>query len=425
MHFHIITILPEFFDSPLSCGLLGKAVEKGIVNTSIVFPRDFTSDRHSTVDDRPYAGGPGMVMMVDPLFKALDSLPVDCKKILLTPKGRPLDHETARRLSGEQNIALVCGRYEGIDARLEELFEFEHISAGDFVLNGGEAAALCVMESVSRFLPGFMGKLESVGEESFSNGLLEYPHYTRPEKYQDLEVPQVLLSGHHGRIARWRRDRSLENTLKYRPGLLDEASLNIEDIKFLRTRQHVSPARNLYLALVHSPVLNKEGKQGTTSLTNLDIHDIARLCETFGLGGYHICTPLKDQQKLAARLISHWTTGAGGKGNPDRAAALSGIRVSANLEEAVSGIETQSGAAPFIIATSAQGTGNITFGKVRAQLEQGPVLIVLGTGYGLSQEILSRADATLRPLRYLSTFNHLSVRSAASMMVDRIIGDYY
>ncbi|MFP4109275.1 MAG: RNA methyltransferase, partial [Desulfonatronovibrio sp.] len=187
----------------------------------------------------------------------------------------------------------------------------------------------------------------------------------------------------------------------------------------------VTPARNLYLALVHSPVLNKEGKQSTTSLTNLDIHDIARLCETFGLGGYHICTPLKDQQKLAARLISHWTTGAGGKGNPDRAAALSGIRVSANLEEAVSGIETQSGAAPFIIATSAQGTGNITFGKVRAQLEQGPVLIVLGTGYGLSQEILSRADATLRPLRYLSTFNHLSVRSAASMMVDRIIGDYY
>lgn len=425
MHFHIITILPEFFDSPLSCGLLGKAVEKGIVSTSIVFPRDFTSDRHSTVDDRPYAGGPGMVMMVDPLFKALGSLPEGCKKILLTPKGRPFDHETAVRLSGEQNIALVCGRYEGIDARLEELFEFEHISAGDFVLNGGEAAALCVMESVSRFLPGFMGKQESVGEESFSNGLLEYPHYTRPEKYHDLEVPQVLLSGHHGQIARWRRDRSLENTLKYRPGLLDEADLNIEDINFLRTRKRVSPARNLYLALMHSPVLNKEGKQGTTSLTNLDIHDIARVCETFGLGGYSICTPLKDQQKLADRLISHWTTGAGGKGNPDRAAALSGIRVCANLEEAVSAIETQCGVTPCIIATSAQGAGNTTFGRVRAKIEQGPVLIVLGTGYGLSQEILSRADATLRPIRYLSTFNHLSVRSAASMMVDRIIGDYY
>ena len=425
MHFHIITILPEFFGSPLSCGLLGKAIEKGVVQTSLIFPRDFTHDRHSTVDDRPYGGGPGMVMKVDPLYKALISLPDNCKKILLTPKGRPLDHKAAADLSRESHIALVCGRYEGIDARLESMFDFEHISAGDFILSGGEAAALCVMESVSRFLPGFMGKPESVGEESFSEGLLEYPHFTRPESYQGLSVPEVLLSGHHGCIARWRRERSLENTLKFRPGLLGGAILCKEDIDFLRNIERVRPAKNLHLALIHSPVMNKMGKEGVTSLTNLDIHDIARVCETFGLGGYSICTPLKDQQALAERLIAHWTTGAGAQGNPDRAAALSGIRVCSNLEDAVSSVKIKTGTRPRIIATSARGPGDTTFARVRRLLDSEQVLIVLGTGYGLSPGVLSMAEATLRPLRYLSSFNHLSVRSAASILVDRIIGDYY
>jgi tRNA (guanine37-N1)-methyltransferase len=425
MHFHIITILPEFFESPLSCGLMGKAIEKGVVQASLIFPRDFTSDRHNTVDDRPYGGGPGMVMMVDPLYKALKSLPENFKKILLTPKGRPFDHKSAGRLSREKDIVLVCGRYEGIDARLENLFDLEHISIGDFVLNGGEAAALCLMESVSRFLPGFMGKQESVGEESFSDGLLEYPHYTRPEQYQGLSVPDVLLSGHHGRISQWKRERSLENTLKFRPGLLDDAVLSNEDIEFLRKLERISLARNLYLALIHAPVMNKMGKEGVTSLTNLDIHDIARVCETFGLGGYYVCTPLKDQQILGKRLIAHWTTGAGGLGNPDRAAALSGISVCEGLEDAVSRIKTQAGKNPHIVATSARGSGDISFERVRRLLDCGPVLLVLGTGYGLSPAVFSMADSILRPVCYLRPFNHLSVRSAASIMVDRIIGDYY
>ncbi len=424
MHFHVITILPEFFDSPLSCGLLGKAVEKGIVKTSLIFLRQFTDDRHSTVDDRPYGGGPGMVMMADPLYRALSSVPGNCRKILLTPKGRPFDHRTAKRLSRQSDIALVCGRYEGIDARIEALFDFEQISAGDFVLNGGEAAALCVMESVSRFLPGFMGKNESVGEESFSRGLLEYPHFTRPEQFRGIDVPEVLLSGHHGRIARWRKERSLEKTLRIRPDLLDEAALNREDIHFLRRLDRVRPARNLYLALIHHPVLNKTGEEGATSLTNLDIHDIARVCETFGLGGYFICTPLEDQQILARRLITHWTEGAGGKGNPDRAAALSNIRISDSLEGAVALVEEQAGTRPIIAATSARGPGDATWGQVRRLLDKEPVLVVLGTGYGLSPRIIAMADITLRPVCYLNPFNHLSVRSAASILVDRIVGDY-
>ncbi|MFN2342359.1 MAG: tRNA (guanosine(37)-N1)-methyltransferase TrmD [Desulfonatronovibrio sp.] len=425
MHFHIITILPEFFESPLSCGLLGKAVEKKLVETSIIFPRDFTTDRHSTVDDRPYGGGPGMVMMVDPLYQAVKTLPKGCKKILLTPKGKPFNHETAVRLSREKDIALVCGRYEGIDARMEDLCDFEHISAGDFVLNGGESAALCLMESVSRFLPGFMGKEESVGDESFSKGLLEYPHYTRPENYESQTVPQVLLSGHHGKIAQWKRECSLKSTLKFRPELLDEADLTAQDISFLKQIERPKPSRNLYITLVHWPVMNKNGKEGTTSLTNLDIHDIARVSETFGLGGYYICTPLKDQQVLAERLVSHWTAGPGGKGNPDRAMALSTIQICSDLEEAIQKIQEQTGIKPHIVATSANGPGNTTFGSIRRKLQSHPVLIVLGTGYGLSQRVLSTADEILRPVCYLSSFNHLSVRSAASILIDRLIGDYY
>ncbi|WP_045211949.1 tRNA (guanosine(37)-N1)-methyltransferase TrmD [Desulfonatronovibrio magnus] len=424
MHFHIISILPEYFTSPLSCGLLGKAIDNGIISTSMIYPRDFTHDRHSTVDDRPYGGGPGMVMKVDPLLQAIQSLPQGCTTVLLTPKGKPLSHSTACRLSLHNNIALICGRYEGIDARLEDLAELELISAGDFVLNGGEAAALCLMEAVARFLPGFMGKEESVGEESFSHGLLEYPHYTRPEIFQNKEVPEVLLSGHHGRIERWRRDRSLENTLNNRPELLDKTILSSQDTSFLKSVQRAKPSRNLYLTLLHWPVLNKFGKSGTTSLTNLDIHDIARVSETFGLGGYYICTPLKDQQLLAERLITHWTTGPGSRGNPDRAAALSRIRVASNINEAIKSIEEKTGARPHIVATSARGDGDATYQQVRETLSKRPVLLVLGTGHGLSPDIMDMADNFLRPVRYLSSFNHLSVRSAASIMVDRLIGDY-
>ncbi|MFW5730145.1 MAG: tRNA (guanosine(37)-N1)-methyltransferase TrmD [Desulfonatronovibrionaceae bacterium] len=425
MHFHLITILPEYFQSPLSCGLLGRAIQRGLIQTSVVNPRDFTTDRHSTVDDRPYGGGPGMVMMVDPLYQALKSLPDQTRPIILTPGGQPLDHSLSCRLSMEKNIALVCGRYEGIDARLQELVQMEAVSVGDFVLNGGEAAALCLMESVSRFLPGFMGKEESVDQESFSAGLLEHPHYTRPETYQGLSVPEVLLSGHHGRIAAWQRREALEKTLASRPDLLDRIPLDSRDMEILQNSFSGFRAANLYLALVHWPVLNKMGQQATTSLTNLDIHDIARVSETYGLGGYYICTPLKDQQHLARRLLTHWTAGPGGQGNPDRARALGNISIQSTLEQAVQDITRNTGIRPRIAATSARGPGSVTCSHIRQLLKQEPVLMVLGTGYGLHDSVLSMADCTIRPVRCLNDFNHLSVRSAASIMVDRIIGDYF
>jgi len=423
VHFHIVTLFPEYFDSPLGCGLIAKARENDILDVSRINPREFTRDRHRTVDDRPYGGGPGMVMLLDPLVQALNELPAGCRKVLLTPKGKPMDQPLAASLAGETDLALICGRYEGIDARLEELFDLDLVSVGDFVLNGGEAAALCLMEAVARFLPGFLGKQESAGEESFSRGMLEYPHYTRPEEYAGLKVPDVLLSGDHGRIAAWRRQRSLENTFRMRPELLAGRLLSHEDLDFLKGLQRTRPGRNLYLALVHHPVKNKTGQDSTTSLTNLDIHDIGRVCATYGLGGYYLCTPLKDQQVLARRLLWHWREGPGAQANPDRARALQGVEVVASLNDAVEKAAGLTGRRPRIVATSAAATGDIDCGEVLQCLRKSPVLMVLGTGYGLSDSVIQEADNLLAPLRLLGGYNHLSVRSAASIIVDRILGD--
>lgn len=425
MRFTIVTIFPEFFDSVLRCGLLGKAVDQGTVEVRLVNPRDFTRDRHRTVDDRPYGGGPGMVMTLPPLAAALRSLDAPGRMVLLCPKGRSLDHDMAGALSREGSLTLVCGRYEGIDARLEELFLLEKVSVGNVVLNGGETAALHVMEAVSRLLPGFMGHEESSAEESFVRGVLDHPHYSRPEVFEGLRVPEILLCGDHARVAAWRREASLADTLEHRPDLLDRAPLSTADVSILKSRQAArrSLGRNCRLALVHSPVLNRYGQSGTVFLTNLDIHDIIRVSRTYGLGGYYVCTPLADQRRMAERLLAHWITGPGAAFNPDRASALGLVRVMDGLDSAVRDVCEQTGREPLLVGTSAKAAGSMTFAQVRTALEDRPVLLVLGTGHGLAPEILESCAGVLRPVRCFSGYNHLSVRAAAAVMVDRLLGD--
>jgi tRNA (guanine37-N1)-methyltransferase len=378
------------------------------------------------VDDRPYGGGPGMVMMLGPLQEALSAIPDPGPMLLLTPGGRPFGQDAARELAAGPHLTILCGRYEGIDARLGDLHPLRPVSVGDFVINGGEAAALCVIEAVARLLPGFMGKFESADEESFATGLLEYPHYTRPEVFADTPVPDILLSGDHARIAAWRREKSLEATLAVRPELLPEAGLTARDVAFLREKKGPGLGRNLYVALLHGPVLNRQGKTGTTSLTNLDVHDIARVSRSYGLAGYFVATPLDDQRALAERLVSHWTRGPGSAGNPDRAAAMSLVRVCRNLDQVTDEITRERGLRPFVAATSAraEATGGFTgFSRLREILREKPVLLVLGTGSGLAPEVTCLADGFLPPIRPFDAYNHLSVRSAAAILVDRLLGD--
>ncbi len=425
MHFNLVTLFPEFFKTPLECGLLNKAREQGLVSFSTVNPRDFAVDRHRSVDDRPYGGGPGMVMSPQPLAEALDSLDCLGKLIMLSPQGEPFSQDLAERLGAESLITLVCGRYEGIDARIEALYPVHKVSIGDFVLSGGESAALCLIEAVSRLLTDYLGSSRSVQEESFTLDLLEYPHYTRPALFRGQMVPEPLLSGHHARIEAWRRQQSLIRTLIKRPDLLKRANLQPNEYKVLRREKRTKLGRNLYLGLVHFPVVNKQGQTSAVSLTNLDIHDISRVCRSYGLGGFYLLTPLRDQQSLANRLIAHWRKGPGLEANPDRGKALDLVHIVDDFTQAIRDVESLTGQKPYVVGTSAQDYGQLSYGQVKDRLKTSPVLLLFGTGHGLAQEILEQTQAVLRPLRYLDDYNHLSVRSAVSITVDRVLGDIY
>ncbi|HMB30192.1 MAG TPA: tRNA (guanosine(37)-N1)-methyltransferase TrmD [Desulfohalobiaceae bacterium] len=425
MHFNLVTLFPEFFQSPLSCGLLNKALEQGLVSFSTINPRNFSIDRHRSVDDRPYGGGPGMVMSPQPLARALDSLNSLGKLIMLTPEGEPFGQRLAEKLRLENQITLICGRYEGIDARVEDLYPIHKVSIGDFVLTGGESAALCLIEAVSRLLTDYLGSSSSAQEESFTLDLLEYPHYTRPALFQGREVPEVLLSGHHAQIKAWRRRKSLLRTMRMRPDLLERARLWPGEYRVLRQENRTKLGRNLYIALVHYPVVNKYGQTSTVSLTNLDIHDISRVCRSYGLGGFYLLTPLRDQQVLAQRLIDHWKYGSGAEANPDRVKALRLVQIVDDFKEAVQSVASLTGQRPYVVGTSAQDYGQLNYKQVKESLETKPVLLLFGTGYGLASELLEQTQAVLRPLRYLDDYNHLSVRSAVSITVDRVLGDIY
>ena len=216
----VLTIFPGYFSSPLGVGVVGRAIEAGLLDIQTIDLRDYTTGVHRAVDDAPYGGGAGMVMMIDPLAKALEPL-ADTTRVLMTPVGARLDQATLDRFAGMDHLTLVCGRYEGIDERVVEHFIDEEVSVGDFVLPGGEAAALSIIEGVARLLPGVLGNDQSTEDESFRDSLLGEPLYTRPAVYRGWKVPEVLLSGDHARIEAWKAEQRLERTKERRPDLLD------------------------------------------------------------------------------------------------------------------------------------------------------------------------------------------------------------
>ncbi len=222
MRIDLLTIFPAIFESPLRGSLLGKAIEAGILDVRVHDVRDFATDKHRQVDDEPYGGGPGMVMKPEPLFAAFESLGQGQKRVLLlAPAGRRLDQVLVRELAAEAWLVLICGRYEGVDERVTEGIPAEEVSIGDYVLSGGEVPALVLLEAVTRLVPGVIGREESFEHDSFGeDGLLDHPHYTRPQEFHGMRVPDVLLSGNHAEVERWRREAALAKTRRYRPDLL-------------------------------------------------------------------------------------------------------------------------------------------------------------------------------------------------------------
>lgn len=235
MRFDVLTIFPSLFEHYPREGILGKAIEKRQIELRPVNIRDYAMDPHKTTDDRPYGGGDGMVMKPEPIFMALNS--VERKErsmvLLLTPQGEIFDQAMAWELACLDQIILICGRYEGVDERIRELCVDREVSIGDYVLSGGELAALVIIDAVSRLIPGVLGGKRSAQEDSFSDGLLEYPQYTRPREFRGLKVPDVLLSGDHEKIRQWRKAESLKRTLLRRPDLLDKAKLSPQDLALL------------------------------------------------------------------------------------------------------------------------------------------------------------------------------------------------
>ncbi|NTW77587.1 MAG: tRNA (guanosine(37)-N1)-methyltransferase TrmD [Syntrophaceae bacterium] len=229
MRFDVLSIFPEMFSSPLNFSLLKKAQEKGLINICLHDIRNWASDKHRMTDDAPFGGGCGMVMKVEPVERALAEIKNsvgESQVILMTPQGQTFNHKIATELASEKQIIIICGRYEGVDERIRTYLVGREISIGDFILTGGELSALVLIDAVSRLIPGVLGNADSSVSESFSNGLLEYPQYTRPANYKNWCVPEVLISGNHAEIERWRRRESLKRTCKRRPDLLKKADLS-------------------------------------------------------------------------------------------------------------------------------------------------------------------------------------------------------
>jgi tRNA (guanine37-N1)-methyltransferase len=238
MRIDILCLFPEMFTSPFKESIIKRAREQGLVNVMIHHIRDYTHDKHHTVDDYPYGGGPGMVLKPEPIFEAAEAVKhqlgvSDMPIILLTPQGRLFSQSVAQELSLHPQLMLICGHYEGLDQRVCDHLATDEISIGDYVLSGGELAALVVVDAIARLIPGVLGSQDSAGSDSHSNGLLEYPQYTRPDIYQDWQVPSVLLSGNHGEIAQWRRRQAILRTAKRRPDLLEKGNICDEERKWI------------------------------------------------------------------------------------------------------------------------------------------------------------------------------------------------
>jgi tRNA (guanine37-N1)-methyltransferase len=242
MQFDIFTILPEVFPPYLESSILQRARQRGLIEVRVHNIRDYTHDKHHTTDDTPYGGGGGMVMKPEPVFEAVESVlgtptpqALSVPVILLTPQGRVFNQRVAEELSRHERIALLCGRYEGIDERIREHLVTDEISIGDYVLTGGELPALVIIDAIARLIPGVLGDPEGAQDDSHSMGLLEYPHYTRPPEFRGWSVPEVLLSGDHAKIERWRREQALLRTFNKRPDMLEKAELSEADKKFLES----------------------------------------------------------------------------------------------------------------------------------------------------------------------------------------------
>ncbi len=427
MRITIASLFPELHGEFSKTSLVGRAINRGSISFATISV--LTACRPKERVDAPTFGHrAGMAIRPDVVARVCDAHEQQwgrALRIFFSPRGKKLTQTLVRTIATamEQsgNVLLFAGRYEGIDARAEEAYADIIVSIGDYVLMGGDLPAQVLLEATLRYIPGIVQRAESVAEDSFSGPFVDAPAYTAPAVWRDRAVPDVIRSGDHARMYEWERTIMVADTIQHHFDWLRAHPLSVEE----RQRVMRSMPKH-YVALMHTDVLLPHQQVGTTSVTSLDIHDIARSARTYGLQGYFIVTPLVDQQKIVETLLGFWRHGDGVAYNPDRCDALQRTHLVASYQDVIDAIVAREGQEPVVIATSAQhvaGVRGITYHDQELVWSHNrPVLFLLGTGRGLAPCVYERVQYVLAPLEGYSDFNHLSVRSAAAIIFDRWLG---
>ncbi len=432
----IITVFDELYSSFLKTSLIGRAQAEGKVSFNVLKLSDFCEPKER-IDEPTCGPGAGMVLKPEVMQRAIQAAGAKYGPgytIFFTPQGTPLTQQILRHTAKQvttpttkktsepgMHIILVAGRYEGFDERTLEAYADAQLSIGDYVLLGGDLPIQVFLEGLLRLLPGVVGKVESIEHESFEGPWLDYPVYGLPKSWQSRDVPEVLLSGNHKAIDQWRSEQAAQNTLLKR---FDHFSKTVREKHDKELAQKLIPPH--YVALMHTDVCTHPGREGNTSITSIDLHDIARSSATYGVKNFFVVSPLEDQQSIMDSFLQYWHSKEGQEYNQNRYDAILRLIAARSFDEVVQAIEQKEGVKPVVVATSAQHTdhpGAIDFysqGTVWAQ--ERPVLLLLGTGHGLTQKRVASCDYLLDPINGLPEYNHLSVRAAAGIMLDRWLG---
>ncbi len=427
MNISILSVFPELYAPFLATSLVRRAQEQKLVNFDLA---DFFSSVNpkERIDAPTFGHGAGMLIKPEVVQKAIESKEQAhgaAYKIFFSPHGKKLDQNVLKKIAAraqeKKHLMLIPARYEGMDARVEQEYADEIISVGDFVLMGGDLPAMILLEGLLRLIPGIVGKQESVSADSFSGPFVDYPEYTAPVIWNGKEVPEVLRSGNHAEIMKWRLQQAVKRTIFSHFDWLRSCILTDQQKKM--SLEAIPPH---YVALMHTEVIVEADRIGNTSVTSIDMHDIARSAKTYGIKNYFIVTELLDQQKIVRKLLDFWHTGGGVEYNASRHVAVRQVELMPTLAAVIADIEKKEGAKPLLLATSARAvehTRQITFyDQAQVWESKRPVLLIFGTGKGLAQSLLDRCDFILVPIEGLTTYNHLSVRSAVAIIVDRWLG---
>lgn len=428
MNISIVSVFPELYTSFLSTSLIKRASEKGLVTFELDSFFSYVKPKER-IDAPTFGPGSGMLIKPEVVQKAVAAQELKhghAYKIFFSPQGQLLDQPMLKKLAGvlqeKRHIMLLPSRYEGMDARAEQEYADITLSIGDYVLMGGDIPAMVLIEGMLRFIPGIIGKEDSVTQDSFTGPFVDYPAYTEPIEWQGKLVPEVVRSGNHQAIDRWRKEQAAKKSVMYHFNWVQRHVVTKEDKELAAS---FIPAH--YVALCHADVLIGEQKQpGTTSVTSIDIHDIARSCKTYGVKQYWLVTPLVDQQKIVRKFLNFWESDIGATYNAQRQKAIAAVALEASIDKVIENIAQKEGKQPLLVATSARQVDHDRavsfFEQSKVWQHERPVLLLLGTGKGLTPEIMSRCDYLLDPIEGFTDFNHLSVRSAAAIILDRWLG---